>query len=178
MGCHDAARASRTGAAVRRAFLWVLPLILATGMPSSAGGPEQPVALLDGRSIPLSEVSRFHCHDRDAPTIRCFSTSAERDRDLDTGAAGLMDADQPFVTVYRDEDYHGNSLVIYDPIRNLGVYGWNDRITSFKSLNGQRPRLYSHVDYGTPAWRWTAGAWVPNVGSEANDATSSIRNEP
>lgn len=178
MGRYNAARGTRTRVAVRRAFIGALPLILATGMSTSASDPGVTAAVLEGRSIPLSEVSHLHCHDRDAPTIRCFSTSAGRDDDLDTAGSRSIDGTQAYVAIYADENYGGSSFTVYNPVSDLGVYGWNDCVSSFKSLNGQRPRLYSHIDYGTPAWRWAAGAWVSNVGGEANDATSSIKNDP
>jgi hypothetical protein len=146
-------------------------------MPLAASGEDATQAVFDGRSIDIASIADFHCHDRDAPLIRCFSSSAERDVDTNTSARSI-EASQPYVTVFVDEGYGGASFTLYNPNSDLSVYGWNDLISSFKSLNAQRPRLYAHVDYGTPSWRWAAGAWVSNVGSDANDATSSIKNDP
>lgn len=178
MGRNTRSTGTRSAVATRVALLGSLLLILTTGMTASSGDLDATRAVLDRRSLPLSEVSRHHCHDRDFPIIRCFPSPDQRDEDLAAAGAGSAESGQPYVTVYLDEGYGGGSLTVYDSIRDLGMHGWNDRISSFKSLNGQRPRLFSHIDFGTPSWRWPAGAWVSNVGSNANDATSSITNDP
>jgi len=175
MGRYTKPTGTRNSVAVRLALLGALPLILVTGMTTSASDPGATRAVLDGQSINISAVSNFHCHDRDAPTIRCFPSSVERDDDVGIPVSRSTVA---YVTFFHDEGYGGGSYTAYNPISNLSDLGWNDCITSFKSLNGQRPHLYSDINYGTPAWRWASGAWVSNVGGEANDATSSIKNDP
>ena len=83
-----------------------------------------------------------------------------------------------YVTFYQHASYGGSSLTASQPIDNLGVYGWNDAISSFKSLYSQRPKWWAHADYGIPSWHWPAGAEVSNVGSGANDTFSAVRNVP
>lgn len=162
-----------------RALPGALLLVLALCMPLTAGGAEEVGAVLDGRLIDLSGIVDQHCHDRDTPLIRCFSSPGDRDQDLEAPPASRsIDANQPYVTVFADEGYRGGSFTLYNPNSDLSMYGWNDCISSLKSLNAQRPRLYAHAGYGTPSWRWAAGAWVSNVGSDANDAASSIKNDP
>jgi hypothetical protein len=87
-------------------------------------------------------------------------------------------ASEPYATVYRDADYGGSSLTLFGSYSNLGVIGWNDAITSFKSLNGGRPRFYRDAGFGGVSWRWSAGAWVANVGSPANDSFTAVENDP
>ena len=134
--------------------------------------------VLGDRELGPTRVVDFHCHDRDFPTIACFATLDERDDDLMSRENRLARFADPYVTFFQDAGYAGSSYTAYNPISDLGVFGWNDTITSFKSLNGKRPRLYTDAGYGTPSWRWAAGAWVSNVGGAANDATSSIKNDP
>lgn len=162
---------------IRRALPGALALALALSVPLAAGGADKIRPVLDGRTVALADVAELHCHDRDAPVVRCFSSTIERDDDLAANASRSIEESDPYVTVFTDTGYGGGSFTFYDPSRDLGVYGWNDRVSSFKSLNAQRPRLYAHVGYASPSWRWSAGAWVPNVGSDANDATSSIKND-
>lgn len=50
---------------------------------TTATDPMALVAELDGRPIALGDVSRYFCHDRAYPVIRCFGTSLARDRDLE-----------------------------------------------------------------------------------------------
>ena len=147
-------------------------------MPLTVGGTDEVRAVLDGRLIDLSEIVDLHCHDRDAPMVHCFSTQAQRDGDLQAPASHSIDGSLSYVTVFADEGYGGGSLTLHNPISDLNVYGWNDCISSLKSLNAQRPRLYAHAGYGTPSWRWSAGAWISIVGSEAIVGSSSIRNDP
>lgn len=132
-------------------------------------------ATLDGAPLPLSKVASYHCHDLRYPVITCFRDADDRDRDM--LRPDVVDS-LPYVRVFRDEDYGGLSYIISESEPNLGSIGWNDVITSFKSLNNGRPRFYEHASYGDPSWRWAAGAWVANVGIWANDKFSSVANAP
>lgn len=130
-------------------------------------------ATLDGASLPLSKVASYDCHDLRYPVITCFRDVEDRDRDMQR--PDVVDS-LPYVNVFRDEDYGGQSYIISESEPNLASIGWNDVITSFKSLNSGRPRFYQDASYGTPSWRWPAGAWVANVGTYANDKFSSVEN--
>lgn len=50
---------------------------------TTAGGQDHTRAVLDGEPIPAHDVGRYHCHDRDFPLIRCFTTEAARDADVE-----------------------------------------------------------------------------------------------
>ena len=153
-----------------------------SGSAVSAVGNDQPIATLNGHSIPLRDVANHHCHDRDYPEISCFETEKELEVDLGdaptarSGAGSLTS--QSYVQFFDDENYGGSSYTAYLPIPDLGPMGWNDAITSFKSLHGARPRFWQDDLYGNLSWRWAAGAWVANVGAVANDVFSSLKNVP
>ncbi len=82
------------------------------------------------------------------------------------------------MTVFAHENYGGSSFSASVSYSHLGILGWNDMITSFKSLNGQHPKFWHDAEYGLPAWQWAVGARVPNVGPGANDKFSAMRNVP
>jgi hypothetical protein len=145
--------------------------ILLCAMPAAALAAEER-AFLEGQAIPIRQVARYHCHDGAFPAIRCFRTRVARDRDTRSLAATF------YVQVFEHENYGGPSFSVATAVSNLGTLGWNDRITSFKSLNGGRPRFFEHTGYGGTWWQWPAGASVPNVGSAANDRFSSVKNVP
>lgn len=130
-------------------------------------------AVLDGSVLSLPEVAAHHCHDLSFPVIRCFRSARSRDLDV----ASMLDS-TPYVTVFKDADHGGGSYTFGSAWSDLSTIGWNDIITSFKSLNGGRPRFYQHSGYGTPSWRWAAGAWVSYVRASANDTFSSLDDAP
>lgn len=167
-----------SGRRARTTALAVSALLLLGIASTAASDPDEPRAVLDGRAIPLATVIDHYCHDRDRPTIRCFDDPADLDRDLEVAPREVQRLSVAYVRFFEHADYGGTSFVAYDAMADLGPYGWNDTISSFKSLNGQRPRFFSDADYGTPSWRWAAGAWVPNVGTAANDVISSLQNAP
>lgn len=150
------------------------------GGPAMASNSGQPRASLQGASIPLREVGQHHCHNAKGLMISCFATSRARDRDLgrQRQAIAANSMSVAYVTVYEHSYYGGASLTIFDPISHLGTLGWNDAISSFKSLNGQRPKWWPDTFYAGLPWQWAAGAWVSYVGNAANDRFSSVKNVP
>jgi hypothetical protein len=146
--------------------------------------PAQVTAALYGQPIPLKDVVNHHCHDLDMPTIRCFDTAEERDGD----AMGLVSEGltlQPlsllnltYALVYTAPDYGGSSMLISSPVPDLGVLGWNNVISSFKSTNGGRPKWWANANYGGDMSQWAASAWVPYVGDDVDNTFSSVKNVP
>jgi len=61
----------------------LLAVAIAMQPDTTAGGRDHIRAVLDGELIPAHDVGRYHCHDRDFPLIRCFTTEAARDADLE-----------------------------------------------------------------------------------------------
>jgi len=157
-----------------------LAAILALGVASTAaagspaGGGERR-AQLDGQAISLGDVARFACHDRDFPVIRCFGSSTERDRDVaehEFSAEGVTLT--AYVTAYADANYGGTaSFTAYWSEPDLTIYGWNDKISSFRTLNGGHPRWWQDVGNKGASWSWGALS-MPYVGDSANDQFSGV----
>jgi hypothetical protein len=168
----------------------VIAVALSMAWPGAIGCPGAPVrasgseegpplsAVLDGRQLALKEVASYHCHDREFPKIRCFRDDRARDNDLQNEGLGASPDAVSYVLAFWDANYGGASFAASMAYPNLGVIGWNDAITSFKSLNGGRPRFYRDAGLAGVSWRWATRAWVPNVGSAANDEFSSVENDP
>lgn len=157
----------------------------ARGGQGQAGGHLE--ALLYGEPIDLAAVSLFHCHDLDAPIVRCFRTELERNADAIDGLArdasgGLLATVSGtslvatiYVLWYEHSNYQGASYFATAPISNLGTYGWSNRISSFKSTNGGSPTWWDLTSYSGSAWQWPTSAWVSYVGADANDRFSSVK---
>lgn len=141
--------------------------------------------MYEGQAIPLSEVAAHHCHDAAYPVIECFLTAADRDVDLaspeaaDTlGAAPSVATATNYVTWYDLTNYGGSSFTASTSYANLGAISWDNKISSFKSLNGGRPKWWQNTNFTGTTWRWLAGAQVPDVGAGAANQFSSVMNVP
>jgi hypothetical protein len=172
--------------------------VLARGALLEVPAQTQVWAVLYGQPIPPIDVVNHHCHDLDAPIYRCFDTEKERDADAQVFIAAAASADlgdggtlslnaliQPlsvldftYALAYVDSNYGGASLMVSSPTPDLGVLGWNNVISSFKSTNGGRPKWWSGTNYGGLSYQWGTSAWVPYVGDVANDTFSSVKNVP
>jgi len=141
---------------------------------SPAGGTER-LAQLDGQAIALADVARFACHDRDFPVIRCFTSSAERDRDLVAQArlTELVTVTQ-YVTWYDNGSYREPpSFTAFWSEPDLTIYGWNDKISSFRTYNGGHPRWWQDVGNKGTSWDWGTLS-ISYVGDAANDQFSGV----
>jgi hypothetical protein len=155
----------------------VLVAAAATGV--SARSLHAQSATYRGHTISLREVANYHCHTGRKNVISCFDTESDKDRSLDqltAGSASLASATSStqYVTFYADINFGGASFTAVDPIADLGSIGWNDRISSFKSLNSGHPMWWKDAHFGNQNWQWVAGSWVGNVGADANDQFSSV----
>jgi hypothetical protein len=150
----------------------------------------------EGQPIDPSLASHYFCHTRDYPVVHCFASQAEVDQDLGiaeptaAGAAGLgssaassgagVSPDWPgglaYTIAYWDINYGGSSLTIYGAIPYFGVIGWNDNISSFKSVNCGLPRYYVDSEYSGTYWQNGCNTWSPNL-YDWNDTFSSVINE-
>lgn len=137
-------------------------------------------AALNDQTIDLDQVSRYHCHDLEYPTLRCYRTAAELDQAIASaamdsgGESELAVLAVSYVRIYVDASYGGGSMVISYPYDRLGDIGWNDRVSSFKTLNNGGGRFWQHI-YGE-GWSYgfccfTNVTWV---GSAYNDKFSSV----
>ncbi len=128
-------------------------LVLALVSVSSAQAASTPAppaiqAEVSGRPIPLSDVSRFHCHDLAYPLIRCFLAPVERDADEAAVAMAMSpggsapfgaaaSAISPYVRWYLDANNGGASFDASVAYSDLGVIGWNDKISATGSTSGR-----------------------------------------
>jgi hypothetical protein len=78
------------------------------------------------------------------------------------------------VIVFDHESYGGPSAYLSQNYANLGVIGWNDRITSFKALNSQSGHFAEHANNGGAWYSFCCNQQVLNVGSAWNDKFSSV----
>lgn len=169
-----------------RLSIALVALMVVTGAAAGgvlAGGPHDKtiVADLDGRRISVSEIPNWFCHDLDFPQIHCYTTAAELESALNNaapagpdGVAGVLAA-VPYVYVYGDAGLQGPNTAIAQAWDNLSWIGWNDKISSFKSING----LSGH--FATDAYNngrlypgFCCNSFVTYVGDSWNDQFSSV----
>lgn len=142
-------------------------------------------AELNGHAISLADVSRSHCHDLAYPLIRCFLTPVERDADEAAVAMAMSpgrsapfgaaaSAISPYVRWYLDANSGGPSFDASVVYSDLGVIGWNDKISSFMTYAGGHPRWWRDVGFTPVSWDWGVGVSVAYVGNAANDQFSSV----
>lgn len=159
------------------AVLATAPFLLAAA-PTIATAPPSLRAELDGSPIALADISRYDCHDRAYPLIRCFRSPAERDADAAgrqiDGVEPLSATGGPFVRWYADANFTGASFDAYFAYRDLGTIGWSDRISSFSPYGAGYPRWWTNVGFSGQPWDWGPGVPVAYVGGDANDTFSSV----
>lgn len=154
-----------------------LALVLALVVPATAAAAG-PHAELDGRPIALSLVPDFYCHDLAYPIIRCFRTPDALSADLVRGgphaASATVSTGVAYVTIYQDISLSGPFTTLSQDYDNLGSIGWNDRVSSFKSLNGYGGRFWTDASRSGSSYSFSAGAVVTYVGDAFNDTFSSV----
>lgn len=134
--------------------------------------------MLDGQSLPLDEVGRYHCHDLRSPVITCYRTSAQ----LEAAVKGWMDrpgveegvAAVSYVRVWEHADRQGASMYVSADYTNLGSIGWNDRISAFRSVNAGAGKFYHDSYMSGMHYAFCCGVVVENVGSTHNDKFTSV----
>lgn len=159
--------------------------VVAGAAPSTSLGSGGLRAVYQGVPIPLSQVASHHCHDVMYPLIECFDSGSARDLDLaahdasnapsSASASALLTS---YVTWYEAINYGGSSFTASSSYSDLSSISWDNRISSFKSLNGGRPKWWQNSNFSGISWHWLAGAQIPDVGSSANDQFSSVQNVP
>ena len=159
-----------------RALLFGAVLAIAPSTPAMAATPRIS-ATLDGRTMPVSEISRHYCHDLDFPTIRCFSLSRDRDLslavpvgELQATAAGVV-----YVTVFDQALFLGSSISISQNYDTLAAIGWNDRVSSFKAKNSESGRFYVDWLRGGSSWAFCCNQSTGNLSTYDNTFSSVYR---
>ena len=181
---------------VRVAVLLILAFTLMSSSPGPAMADQMSAvdptgnvvtATYEGQPIDPMLASHYFCHTRDYPIVRCFATQegAYQDLELDAPLAShatplrgdfLPDwSGGAYTIAYWDINYGGSSLIVYGALSSLVVIGWNDAISSIKSVNCGIPRYYVHINYSGGYWQNGCNTWSPNVGT-FNDTFSSVIN--
>jgi hypothetical protein len=158
----------------------LVAVTLLSAAPTATTADDAPSAMLGGRSIDRSSVAGLHCHDLDHPVIRCFRSEARLTRAvrwsiaLAGGPAGTRLAAVPYVRIFEHASFNGASMYLSASYADLSVIGWNDRITSFKPLNGGSGTFWHHAGQEGTAHAFCCATNVANVGSAHNDRFSSV----
>lgn len=156
----------------------VLGLLLGT-IPSALAGAiddDRRSADLEGKPIALRSVAQHHCHDVDAPVIRCFRTAGERDASVVASTArveGALAAAVIYVTMYDGSAYGGASMAVSQDYDVLATIGWNDRVSSYKARHAETGTFFTDWFAGGAADAFCCNHWVPSLGS-SNDLFSSL----
>ena len=138
----------------------------------SATDPAQELtATLDGRPIPLGDVAKYDCDDFSYPEIQCWSTRvlAESRATLVTLLTSIE-----YVTVYDYSAFSGPFMNVSQDYSALALFGWNDRISSFKARNGETGTFFNDWFYGGAWYTFCCNTQVSNLGVYSN-TFSSIR---
>jgi hypothetical protein len=141
---------------------------------SALGGDSDPVvvAFLDGRAIPVADVSRHFCDDFSYPTIHCSSSPLVIELRA-TSLLLLTGAD--YVTVYEKSSFQGTYMNVSQDYGSLLTIGWNDRISSFKARNSETGRFWTDWFNGGTVWNFCCNTWVSSLGSYDNTFSSMQR---
>lgn len=150
-----------------------------------AGATSEPVIVADlgGRPIPAVDVGRYHCEDSDFPRIHCYTSAAELERAVASRLAAPTSEGlrapatvlaTNYVRVFADTGFQGASAYLSTPYDDLGVIGWNDRISSFQGQSGNGGTFYQHIYEGGAAYSFSAYQIVTYVGDAYNDTFSSV----
>ncbi len=93
---------------------------------------------------------------------------------LVTPAPALAAAALDYVEVFENPSYGGASMYMAQDYSVLSLIGWNDRISSFKGLNGQAGIFYTDWLYGGSTWSFCCNQNISSLGA-FNDTFSSVR---
>lgn len=163
-----------------RRTAWFMTALLVLGgslsVPASIEAASPVRFDLDGQPSSSREAERFHCELLDYPTIHCFRIERERNAVVEATLAAESTIDvatSGYVIAYQDASYAGPSVALTSDKDDLSSIGWNDRITSFRSMSATG-RFYENNYYGGLVYAFSSGQTVPNVGDTFNDKFSSF----
>ena len=146
--------------------------------PGAAGPPGPVVADLDGHAIATAEIPHWYCHDLDAPRIHCFTSLPALEHAVASrstvGATGPSAAATPYVEVFTDANWQGAALMISAPYPDLRTINWNDKISSFKVLNGLAGHFATDIYDSGRLDYFCCNQQVLYVGDAWNDQFSSV----
>lgn len=154
----------------------VLALVVA---PLSARAQEpivvDPQAILQdgpvGIVIPLQDVVNYHCADAAWPVITCFYTEAEVDKFLEP-----YSHQGDYVRWFGHINYQGTGFTARRDYNDLRSIGWNDTISSIRTLNNQCFEAWTAINYAGNNLRRCSS--IPDLRTVSfNDTISSIERD-
>jgi hypothetical protein len=181
---------------LRHSRWWTVIVVLASSLlvfPAGVAAGEPPIrADLEGKPIPAVEVGDWFCHDFEYPAIHCFRSAAGLDAavaDLglepltpDTNVGEAVAQTSPaaasalsYVRVFVDANYSGGSAYFSVNYSNLGLIGWNDKISSYVALNSLSGQFWENTSYWGLLDSFCCNQLVSYVGDAYNDKFSSVR---
>lgn len=139
---------------------------------SEGGRGSEIVAYVDGRQIPLTDVSKYYCDDFSFPTISC---SANRLATEARATATSLLASVAYVTIYELAYYAGSYMNVSQDYSILALIGWNDKISSFKVRNIETGRFWTDWFYSGSMWSFCCDSQVSTLGAYDNTFSSVLR---
>jgi hypothetical protein len=144
-----------------------------SGAAAGGGGAVvTPTAYLDGKSIPLADVSRYYCDDFSYPVIRCSTSElvAEARATLTLALASVQ-----YLTIYDQALYGGGWMHVSQDYTALVFIGWDDRISSFKARNSETGRFFTDWFFGGSIWSFCCNQQQASLGGYDNTFSSIAR---
>lgn len=151
-------------------------VILGAAIPSGSPESDRLSALLNGKTVPMTEASKHFCHDLAYPVIRCFDSADAAEAD----ESRIMQSTDgvtvvSYVRMYEHRDYGGVWLDLSYDYQDFNSIGWNDRTSSFKGLNCQLGSFFEHTNWSGGQYDFGCNQLVSYVGDAWNDKFSSSR---
>ena len=167
-----------------RVPLWLVLILavgsLGAGAPAAGGSSSDVRADLEGKPIAIEDIHRYSCHDLEFPVIRCFKSQAATERAIErasiaeSGFAAMGTLGVTYVVAYDQAWFAPGTLYVSQVYDNLGAIGWNDIISSYRSVNnGSGHFAKDAFDNGLLTY-FCCNVQVGWVGSSQNDSYSSI----
>jgi len=158
-----------------RLVLATIGLLASTASPTAvvaATGDPSVKAYLDGRPIPLEDVSRYYCDDFSYPAITCSRSPLVAG--LRSTTVQLL-ASVDYATVYDGTSYSGTWMHVSQDYNALVLIGWNDKISSFRGRNAEDGRFFTDWGYGGSTYTFCCNQNFPSLGAYDNTFSSVKR---
>ena len=128
-------------------------------------------AYLDGKAIPVSEISRYYCDDFSYPVIQCSRLAVVADL---KATIVLLVTSADYITIYDGAGYSGAYMHISQDYGSLMTIGWNDKVSSFKGRNSETGSFHTDWFYYGSTWSFCCNVLQSTLGGYSN-TFSSVR---
>lgn len=161
----------------------VAVMLIVAADPGGAYGTSL-VADLEGDPIAVRDVGRYHCHDLAYPRFHCFRTAERleaavaamgRPTTSRIGTRSVAIASTTaisYVRIYELSSYAGSSAYLSQSYSNLGTIGWDNKISSFKSVNFGYGVFYTSTSFTGTTRSFYGGDAVSSLGTLDNTFSS------